>query len=88
MGDQVNKETFFVPYENPGAHTEQPVVLLNPTYKDRSKSADPMKPTGYKVGTFFPGAIIERCGRRYVLEPDGSQRRIPESNQAKKKAAR
>lgn len=68
--------------------SEMPVILLNPIYKDRSNLADPMKPTGYKTGTFLAGAIIERCGRRYILEPDGSQRLIPDCDRAQQKAAR
>jgi hypothetical protein len=87
MGDPVSRKAFKVPFNKPGTQREKAVVLLNPTYKDRSALKDPMKPTGYKVGAFVPGAIIERCGKRYVLEPDGSQRRIPESSPVKEKAA-
>jgi hypothetical protein len=34
------------------------------------------KVIGLRTFDFKPGAVIERCGKKYVLQRDGSQRRI------------
>lgn len=72
---------FKVPF-GPVRDQEEKVILLAPLYRGRRTSAgkhdpDPLKVTGFRTGKFVPGAIIERNGRRYVLQPDGSQHRIP-----------
>ncbi len=49
-----------------------PQILLRPLYR----KSDPTRPAAYETCDFEPGAIIERCGKRYQLQKNGSQRRI------------
>lgn len=49
-----------------------PQILVRPL---RSK-LDPTKFVRVETIDFVPGAIIERAGKRYQLQKDGSQRRI------------
>ena len=49
-----------------------PQILVRPLYH----ADDPMKVVGYESVDFVPGIIIERCGRQYEVQKNGSQRRV------------
>lgn len=54
------------------APSDRPQILTRPLYlRD-----DPTRVAGYESIDFESGAVIERCGRLYMIMPDGSQRRI------------
>jgi len=51
--------------------TKPPQIMLE--YMRDPKSGDLLK---IRTCDFIPGLVIERAGRRYQLQADGSQRRI------------
>lgn len=49
-----------------------PQILVRNLYR----KDDPTKVVAHETVDAIPGIIIERCGKRYQLQKDGSQRRV------------
>ncbi len=50
----------------------KPQILVRPLYhKD-----DPLRVVAHETVDFEPGIILERCGKKYQIQKDGSQRRV------------
>ena len=63
------------------------VIAGTPTKAKHRNQTDPLKVTHHKVVPFEPGRIIERCGKRYMLMRDGSQRRLVQETMNRKPRA-
>jgi hypothetical protein len=56
----------------PTEKVSAPQILVRPLYR----KDNPIKPVAYQTIDFVPGAVIDRNGKRYQLQPNGSQRRM------------
>jgi hypothetical protein len=56
---------------NPNQSDKPQILVREVFHRD-----DPMTPVGFETIDFIPGAIIERCGKRYELQANGSQKRL------------
>ena len=49
-----------------------PRIMIEPMYR----RDDEAKMVAVRTTRFIPGMVIERCGRRYVVDAKGTQKRI------------